>query len=280
MFGYVNIFKDELKIKDYDTYRAYYCGLCKVLGKMHNQAVRMSLNYDLTFLALMIDSLSDAPCDFVTDGCIKKIGKRKIINSCTPLEFASDMNVVLTYYKLKDDIADSHSLKAMLAIIPFLASASRIRKKYPGLCKVISDSLLRLSFLEEMNCDVIDKAAHEFATIMQAIFKAGHITLGDFGYQLGRLIYIMDAYDDMHDDYIAKRYNPAVLQYSYTGELTSQIKKKISDNLYYSLAEVAALYKGITINKNKAITDNIIFLGLRAGCDKIINQCKQRKENK
>ena len=53
MFGYVNVYKDELKIKDYDTYRAYYCGLCKMLGKRHNALARLSLNYDLTFLAVL-----------------------------------------------------------------------------------------------------------------------------------------------------------------------------------------------------------------------------------
>ena len=29
MFGYVTIRKDDLKVKDYNKYQAYYCGLCQ-----------------------------------------------------------------------------------------------------------------------------------------------------------------------------------------------------------------------------------------------------------
>lgn len=34
MFGYVTIRKDDLKVKDYNKYQAYYCGLCQdIKGK-------------------------------------------------------------------------------------------------------------------------------------------------------------------------------------------------------------------------------------------------------
>ena len=59
MFGYVNVYKDELKIKDYNIYKAYYCGLCKALGRRHNQTSRLLLNYDFAFLALLCDSLKE-----------------------------------------------------------------------------------------------------------------------------------------------------------------------------------------------------------------------------
>ena len=31
MFGYVVVNKPELKIKDFDTYQSFYCGLCQQL---------------------------------------------------------------------------------------------------------------------------------------------------------------------------------------------------------------------------------------------------------
>jgi hypothetical protein len=31
MFGYVRPYRDELKVKDYELYRAVYCGLCHSL---------------------------------------------------------------------------------------------------------------------------------------------------------------------------------------------------------------------------------------------------------
>ena len=31
MYGYVIVNKPELKFKEYDRYRSYYCGLCDIL---------------------------------------------------------------------------------------------------------------------------------------------------------------------------------------------------------------------------------------------------------
>ena len=55
MFGYVTPFKSELKIREYNLFRAYYCGLCKTMGNEYNQLVRMGLNYDLSFLCRFLD---------------------------------------------------------------------------------------------------------------------------------------------------------------------------------------------------------------------------------
>ena len=280
MFGYVNVFKDELKIKHYDTYKAYYCGLCKKIGKNHNQLSRLSLNYDFTFLAILLDSLNDEKHHISKEGCIKKIGKKKVITSAEGLDFASDMNVVFAYYKLKDDIRDSGSLKARIEILPFVKKAKKIISKYPELCQEISDCLLRLNFLEETGCDICNKAAHEFGSIMKAMFGYFDESLATFGFELGRLIYLMDAYDDIKKDYKEKNYNPAILQYGYKGEFNSEITSYMSDSLYFTLAEVGELYSKIEIKKNKEILDNIIYLGLRAKCDMIINQCNKRKETK
>ncbi len=277
MFGYVNIYKDELKIKDYNTYRAYYCGLCKMLGKKHNHLVRLALNYDFTFLAVIADALSDKPCDISMQGCVRKLGKRQTVKNAHGLEFAADINVLLAYYKLADDIRDTHSLKALISIFPFWVRYLSVRKNHKGVCDITSASLMRLSFLEDMGCDIIDKAANEFASILQAMFKEVNPLLENFGYMLGRIIYIMDALDDMDEDYRKSRYNPAVLQYGYKGEFTEEIKSKMTDILYFSLGELSSEYEKLDIKKNKAILDNIIYLGLRARCD-IINERNTKNE--
>ena len=278
MFGYVNVLKDELKIKDYNIYRAYYCGLCHEIGKRHNQLSRLGLNYDLTMLAIMLDSLNEKPTEFCSAGCIKKTGKRKTKCSDENLSFAADMNVLLAYFKLLDDIKDNHSFKALIEIIPFSLRAGFLKKKYPLLCENTKISLNRLSFLEKSDCNMIDKAAHEFAVLTEALFKEKEPLFEKFGYSLGRLIYILDAYDDMHDDWKKKNYNPAVLQYSYKGEMNEQIIQSMSDNIYYSLADVSEQYEKLPIKKNKQILDNIIYLGLRANADRIINERKQKDE--
>ena len=156
MFGYVNVYKDELKIKDYNIYKAYYCGLCKALGRRHNQTSRLVLNYDFAFLALLCDSMKeDKPC-FSREGCIKRIGKRLTVKKSYKLDFVADMNLYFTYLKLKDDISDNKSVKAFFAVLPFLFKASRVKKRYPELCESAEIHLKRLSFLENDEFDIID----------------------------------------------------------------------------------------------------------------------------
>ena len=41
MFGYVLVNKPELKIKEFEAYRSWYCGLCRTLNKRHGLAGRL-----------------------------------------------------------------------------------------------------------------------------------------------------------------------------------------------------------------------------------------------
>ena len=70
MFGYVNIYKDELKVKDYNKYRSFYCGLCKTLGREFSLKTRLTLNYDFAFLALILSSLKDGKMEVQRERCI------------------------------------------------------------------------------------------------------------------------------------------------------------------------------------------------------------------
>ena len=50
MYGYVIVNKPELKFKEYDRYRSYYCGLCDILREQYGIRGQVSLSYDMTFL--------------------------------------------------------------------------------------------------------------------------------------------------------------------------------------------------------------------------------------
>ena len=53
MFGYVKTHNPELRVAEYEYYRAAYCGLCRSMGKCTGQCSRMTLSYDFAFLALI-----------------------------------------------------------------------------------------------------------------------------------------------------------------------------------------------------------------------------------
>jgi len=53
MFGYVTVNKPEIKFKDFDMYRSFYCGLCRELRERYGIPGQISLTYDMTFVVLL-----------------------------------------------------------------------------------------------------------------------------------------------------------------------------------------------------------------------------------
>ena len=78
MFGYVTPFKMELKIKDYEKFKAYYCGLCHEIKSNFGDLPRMSLNYDMTFIAVLFDALSSDKTIYEPFKCALHPTKKKI----------------------------------------------------------------------------------------------------------------------------------------------------------------------------------------------------------
>lgn len=56
MFGYIVIHKDELKVKDYNRYNSFYCGVCRSLRNNYGLPGQITLNYDMTFLAILLST--------------------------------------------------------------------------------------------------------------------------------------------------------------------------------------------------------------------------------
>ena len=105
VFGFVKIYKDLLRVRDYNVFRGYYCGLCRELGRRYNQFTRLGLNYDMTFLAILISSLESNAPKFKKSRCIvHPLTKRAVCINDRGISYSADMSVLLTFLKLKDDI--------------------------------------------------------------------------------------------------------------------------------------------------------------------------------
>ena len=106
MFGYVVINKPELKIKDYDKYQEYYCGLCQSLKQNHGRRGQLTLNYDLNFVGILLSSLYEPTDKQYLIRCPLHPFHKKSVRTNQYMDYVSDMNIVLTYYKLEDDVLD------------------------------------------------------------------------------------------------------------------------------------------------------------------------------
>ncbi len=280
MFGYIRICKDELKVREYNLFRSYYCGLCKSLKKEYGFASRMGLSYDVTFLALLLSSICDVDTKLSPQRCIVSPHRKKpIAQTSDALSYSADVNVILSYAKLKDDWRDEHSFKALLCLPLFLRAKRKIKKKNPELLQKVQMHLLNLSKLERENCAETDRLANEFGEILKEVFGASPNTdetqkriLSHIGYGLGRFIYIMDAYEDMEKDKKEKSFNPFLLSSDAVDA------EAVHQSLMFTLSEISNSYQLLNIKRNRPILDNIIFLGLTESVERVFGSDKTKEK--
>lgn len=110
MFGYVVVNKPELKIKEFDIYKGYYCGLCNSLHKRHGIIGQLTLTYDMTFLALLLSSLYEPEVTDEMHRCVIHPAKKHRMISSKFTDYTADMNIILAYHKAKDDWNDERNI--------------------------------------------------------------------------------------------------------------------------------------------------------------------------
>lgn len=272
MFGYVTIYKDELKISEYNTFRAYYCGLCRQIGR-YSQIARLGLSYDMTFLSILLSSLSDEPVAAERRRCLAHpTTRRAVAKSDDACDYSAKMSILLAYLKLADDWRDDRNISALFAMAVYYPAVRKIRRAYPRQYEIITDRLCDLSRLENENCSLIDITADCFAKILSALFvpdfvedEAARRTLSWLGYNIGRWIYVLDAYNDIEKDFKKKSYNPFLASFSgdSAGELKKKLAGELSETLTYTLSEAGGAYELLEVKKNDAILRNILYIGLK-----------------
>lgn len=270
MFGYVNVHKDLLLVRDYNVFRAYYCGLCRRLGEKFNFLTRLGLSYDMTFLAVLLSSLDDNEAKFLPKRCfLHPLTRRAVVYDDFGIEYAADMSVILTFLKMRDDFRDEKSFKSLLGVFYYFPY-KKLALKYSEKFSVIKSNLKNLEKLEKERCDSPDMAADCFGKVLECVFDVyqNNKTLAWLGYNVGRFIYLADALSDLNDDILNKNYNPFVCRY---GDecLSDKVKSEVKDSLLLTLTEISGAYNLLKIKKNKEILDNIIYVGLRNGLDNI-----------
>ena len=282
MFGYIMPDKPELKIKEYELFRGYYCGLCKSMGRSFGIFSRFALNYDSVFLGLLLASVHNEEPVFNKESCIANPVKRKwIVKESRSIDFAADINVLLTYYKLRDNIRDEGGWLPKLAQLAFHGGYKKAASRNKKLDNIIADSISSQVLLEEKKCCSIDEAAEPFANMMRQLLAAGY--RGDdksvsrilewIGYNLGKWIYIIDAFDDMERDIKSGSYNSLLMQYKHENQDIKAFKSDIAEgvrvNLLQALSQTTGSLELLKL-KNKGIINNIAYEGLYGKTERVL----------
>lgn len=261
MFGYVNINKPELKMKDFYRYKAYYCGLCSMLKKRYGRLGQMTLSYDMTFLIILLTSLYEAETHHEHKRCIiHPVRKHDFLrNEIT--DYVADMNIVLSYHHFLDDWTDERSLPGLAGAGAFKRAYKKNEKKYPRQCKEIREGLQALAECEKNSIYDIDAAAGSFGKLMGALFvyreDAWSETLSRLGFYLGKFIYILDAYDDLEKDIKKGNYNP-LREYC----KRDSYKQDVERMLTMMMAEATKEFEKLPCLLDADILRNILYEGV------------------
>ena len=295
MFGYVRPQKSELLVREYEQYKGVYCSLCRQLGKSYGVMSRLALSYDCTFYALVLLGLRGDCGGFRQGRCV--VNPLKKCTYCNrgekELVRASALSVIMTYHKIKDDIADSGffgKLKGYL-MLPF---AARARKKaardFPQMDDAVANAMQMQREAERRNSSSLDECAEPTAQMLSSAFltdteespdSPNQRVLNQFGYYLGRWVYLIDAADDIEKDLKSRSFNPFVIRFGLTQASTpekiAEVKEYANQTLNSTLSQAIAAVNILNFPVFGPIISNVILQGLPGIQKEIL--FKKEKEN-
>ncbi len=281
MFGYLQIHKDELKVKEYEAYKSVYCGLCKQLGRDYGFLTRLILSYDCTFYAILLMSLKRSCTGFSDGRCKFNPLKKCKFADCKDNAYskASALSVISAYYKVVDDIDDSGFFKRIALKIakPFFGRRQKkAARRFPEIEIIVSEMMKNQKAAENDELVTIDKAANPTAKMISdlAALEGGNDlqkrVLSEFGYQIGRWVYLIDAADDYEKDKKSGNFNPFI-------KADINDKDYINSVLSQSLARAYDAYNLLDIIDFKPIIDNMMLYGFPNKQNAVLNNRQEVK---
>ena len=291
MFGYVRLHKPTITMGEYEQYRGVYCTLCRRLGKRYGLGARMTLSYDMTFLALLHAALEADDPDFCAGRCSFNPTKKCLrCQNTVATDLAADLGTLLAYYKLRDTLADEKFLKKFGAacMYPILAVyRRRATKRRPDADREIAAMMTAQAQAEAAHTASIDRAAEPFAKLLSymaalvAQDNKQRVVLECCGYCLGRWVYLIDAVDDLADDLAGGQYNPYALAKNLRADDADGIKacrEYAALTLNACLAECIAAYNLLDVRRFDGILRNILEEGMPAAQKRVILGEEQQNE--
>lgn len=261
MFGYVVPLTGEMKVRELNVYRAYYCGLCRALKSEYRKTA--VLNFDSVFLYLLADGLRGGAGEAEPVRCAVNPMKKRPAVVTPAARFAADINILMAYYSAEDHVRDGKP--GMRLARAFLKKAfSKAKARHESVVRVADETIAELIRLEREKSPNTDAAADSYARLlgtvmMDADILQSHI-LYDIGYSLGRWIYLIDAAEDWEEDLKRGDYNVYACKY---GQPDVNTREKIGRSLYYTLSQAGQALSRLELKQNRDLLENIVYLGCR-----------------
>lgn len=264
MFGYINVNREKLSAQDKSIYQSYYCGLCQKLRENFGRKGQMLLNYDMTFLIVLLTGLyelEDQTAEFI---CAIHPAKKQTARYNEATRYAAAMNLLLCTKNFEDDWNDNHSYTKKALSQVFKKDYERIAACYPRQERAIRQYLRKLELAEKSMEQNVDAVAGLTGEMLGEIFvwKEDDVwaeELRCLGFYMGKFIYLMDAYEDIEKDGKNHCYNVFRLM-QYETELDFETFSRLL--LTSMMSECAKSFERLPILLHAEICRNILYSGV------------------
>lgn len=281
MFGYTFPIEHTMSSEDLAAYRAYYCETCHQLRDGYGVMSTVIVSYEMTFANIILNSVLEEGVirDHPNNG---KLCVFKHSDAHTELlRSLAAYTILVANNGLIDDKVDGPSLKSNLALLWLNRSIEHARKDFPDYDELIMKGYDLLREKEEAGCrDPLEMGKASAASMIWVLRKM----IGDRWTQdledlfegMGIWVYVMDALEDLDDDFKEKQYNPFLAGCT---DFTTG-KEYISKHVYEVSGIINTIVSGIQtaylkvreqMRVNQSVTDNIIYQGVPVAVRRVMS---------
>ena len=269
--------KDEMKFREFDRYRGYYCGLCRAIGKRCSSVCRLALSYEMTFLAMLQTSLYEPDTASEMHRCaLHPVGKRLMLAN-EAIDYCADLSALVSYYDLRDGWDDERRADKLAASAMLRRAATQAGERLPRQKAAVERYVQALHEIEAKNDQNLDAAANLTGEMLAELYARKDDVyardLRELGYYLGKFIYLCDCYEDIERDIKKKNYNPLIAR-STNEHFAADCEQMLSD----MMARAARAFERLPLLEDAEIMRNILYSGIWLRFENATERRKAKKE--
>jgi len=287
MFGYTVPSYGVMSASDLNVYRLCYCGSCHQLRKNFGIISTAAVNYDMTFNSMILNAVSE-------NGVMERNAKKGmicILGKCACdndiLKKVAAYTLILTKWELEDDKNDHPNIRSNAARIALGRAIRKAANLYPEYDEHVGKGFEELRNMEERGCGDPAAIGKRFASsLMPAMADiagdAWNNDLKNMFTSLGAMIYVLDAVDDMNEDYMNGTFNPFLTEcknFVNKAEFIHNNVYAVTDTMNSVMKDVQSSYVSVRsmMNFYHGITDNVIYHGIPGTAKRVIGcECSSR----
>ena len=281
MFGYTVPMEPMMSSKDTAAYRGYYCETCHQLRDGYGVMSTIIVSYEMTFANIVLNSVMEegVVIDVPDTGkfCVFRHSKRH----SDLLKKLAAYTVLVANNGLIDDKMDGPSIKSNLGLLWLNRSIEKARRDFPLYDELIMKGYEELREKEKAGCkDPIEmgrtSAASMIWVLREIVGDEWTPALEELFLNMGTWVYVMDAVEDLEDDFKEKQYNPFLVgvdEFTTARDFITRNAYTISEALGSIVGRIQASYQAVrpTMKANTTITDNIIYQGVPISVRKVMS---------